>query len=85
MSLPVRLAEGMISIYGVNQSNNSLKVNKTYRFGKVSKTWDNRSTVAAVGQSVLFKLDDSVPVNYSGTDYWIVEEDKIILIEDAPL
>jgi hypothetical protein len=85
MSLPVRLAQGMVSIYGANESDNNIKAPKDYRFGIVNETWNNLSTVAAVGQSVLFKIDESVPLNYSNTQYWIVDENKIILIEDIPL
>ena len=85
MSLPVRLGAGLVSIYGANDSDNNIRAPKEYRFGIINDVWDNGSTVAAVGQSVLFRIDESGPLSYLDQSYWVVDENKIILIEDIPV
>lgn len=87
MSLPVKLGIGQLSIYGGGSTQNLFQsppeTNPAVRFGIVNAAFNYYGNVS-VGQSVMYKIEDSIPVFYGAenTQYFIVSETKIILIEN---
>lgn len=73
-----------MSIYG-GKSISGINVPNGYQFGLVSQLLGGCSGTVDIGESVLFALKDGIAVNYSDTQYFLVQENNIILIEtDLP-
>lgn len=79
--LPCRLYPGYVSIYGAKSINN-ITAPQGFQFGKVNQIYDNVPGTVSVDQSVLFRNDESIIVAYSGAQYFLIPENKIVLIED---
>lgn len=84
MALPIKIAVGMVSIYGSGSAQGIFNVNNNLdiQFGLVNGTNAQYSSVS-IGQSVMYDKNDALTVFYIDTPYYIVPEDKIISIEDT--
>jgi hypothetical protein len=83
MSLSARLNQGYLSIYGTISLTgiSSGTPNPIYQFGLIDQKWDSQPGTTSVGETVMFKTSDSLAVIYQGTQYLLIPEEKIILIE----
>jgi len=84
MALPMQLPVGTVSIYNAGASINEIfspNENEFIRFGVVNQTY-NQFGAANIGQSVMFDLRDSIPLDYLNQNYWVVPENKISGIEN---
>lgn len=81
MSLPARLYPGYLSIYGA-KSVNGIVPSGGFQFGRVNQIYDSIPDTVSINQSVMFRSIDSIIVTYSGIQYFILPENKIILIEE---
>lgn len=79
-TLPATLSPGIVSIYGMGVSLGGLRSNKNVQFGIVNQSYSN-PVVSLVGQSVMFNPTYADKVVYVSETYFLVPEDKIILIE----
>ena len=84
MPLPIILYPGLISIYGVSTTGTSgiVPVNNRLQFGTVYQSWANIEGNIQVGQVVLFPIDKCEKIEYAGEPYFIIDETKIISIEN---
>lgn len=82
MSLPCRLYPGYASIYGAQSITGIVPKQGGLQFGTIDQIYDNVPGTVSIGQSVLFKYEDCVMVDYQGTQYFLLPEQKIILIEN---
>jgi hypothetical protein len=84
----VRLAPGLLSIYGRGSIYGFTGQSKGLTFGVINSMSQNISGSYALGQNVLFPYLGANSVFYDGTEYWLIDESKIILVEippDAPI
>lgn len=83
MSLPANLYPGYVSIYGAASINGIVTRTSGLQFGLINQIYNSYQNSISVGQSVMFKQDgDTIRLNYGGVDYFLIEEKKIILIEN---
>jgi co-chaperonin GroES (HSP10) len=83
-NLPARLAPGWASIYGVNTTQGINSKDTDLQFGQIIQLANGEETVdtVSVGQSVMFRLSDTKQVQYGSYYYYLMEQQKIILIEN---
>lgn len=81
MSLPARLYPGYISIYGAGSVNGITRTTDAYQFGVIEQMWPDSEGTLSIGQSVLYKVADTIQVIYDSTTYYLTKETNIILIE----
>lgn len=80
--IPGRLYPGFISIYGA-PSINGIAASKGLQFGVITQIYSDTPNTVSVDQSVMFKYDDdTIRVTYDGVQYFIIDEAKIVLIEN---
>jgi len=85
MSLPVQLSVGQVSIYGYGQlyniANTSNNAN-SLQYGVVVQMY-NQYGNASIGDSICYSEKDiEAMVRYNEVDYKIINEEKIIYIEN---
>ena len=80
----VRLAPGLLSIYGRGSIYGFTGQSQGLTFGVINSMSQNISGSYSLGQNVLFYYEGSNSVNYNGTQYWLIDESKIILVEVPP-
>jgi hypothetical protein len=86
MGLPINIQPDYILLYGTPSLQNIAPVDiKEYQFGTVIQTYGNSPIAVNLGQSVFFKIKDSVPVVFSASIYNVLPSNKIIFIEDNPV
>jgi hypothetical protein len=83
-AIPARLQSGVVAIYGATTTNGFQFDAKRFAFGKVAQLPSQLPSFSYNGQSVFFKLDDAARVTYGSTEYFLLEESKIIFIEITP-
>ena len=83
--LPIQLIPNYVSIYGAPSTQGISYGTPGYQFGVVDQIYGQNPNLVAVDQSVFFKIDDSVSVQYGGNTYYLVEEQKIVFIENSGL
>lgn len=81
-TLPLTLKPNYVSIYGHGSYQGFELQNPLLQFGSVNQIYDTLPNLVAIGDSVMFRLDDSIPFNYNGIQYYILPETKVILVED---
>lgn len=81
----LRLAPGILSIYGRGSIYGFTGQSSNLTFGVINSMSQNTSGSYGVGQNVLFPYVGANSVSYGGTDYWLVNESEIILVEIAPV
>lgn len=87
MALPgyiPRLAPGILSIYGTASIYGFSGLSQGITFGVINSMSSNNSGAYSVGQNVLIPYENANSVNYSGRTYWLIDESKIILVEQPP-
>lgn len=85
MPLPVRLAPGLVSIYGTSSINGiTFPVGSKFQFGVVDAVYDEFGNYS-IGQNVLFNLDAAQRVDYDNIQYFLLPEANIKFIEDSIL
>lgn len=86
MGLPVRLAPGMVSIYGITTTGTTgiiVPTDGSINFGVINKIWDGFPKVATQWSSVMFKTKDILAsLTYQSQRYVILNEDNIIATEN---
>ena len=75
-----RLAPGFVSIYGA-ASIYGFGHSPNVAFGRIHAMSISNSGAYSLGQNVLVPYKGSNFVSYAGIQYWLIEESKIILIE----
>lgn len=80
MSLPVKLFQNTLSIYG-HASIYGLGIPKGYMFGLVEQTSPNLDA-SWIGQSVLFKSDGVPVIRYQTKPIYLIQEEDVILTEN---
>lgn len=81
--IPARLYPGYISIYGATSTTGIVPKQTGLQFGVISQIYSDTPNTVSVDQSVMFKYDDdTITVDYNGTTYFLIEEQKIVLIEN---
>jgi len=83
--LPARLFPNYAALYGTASTQGITFVGNDLQFGLVVQTFSETPYLVSEGQSVLFRISESTQVQYSGYTYFLVEEPKIILVENADL
>lgn len=84
MALPITLSAGMVSIYGAYSPNNIYNAAKTNTllFGVVYST-SGQPGYLSVGDFVCYKPEDVYAIiNYQTTDYTIINEGLVKIIQD---
>lgn len=81
MSLPVTLPANTLSIYGHGSINGIVVTSSGYQFGIIDQMYFG-AQVSLVGQSVLFKVSDSIGLTYLSSPYFLVPEENIVLTEN---
>ena len=81
-TLPLTLKPNYVSIYGFSSIQGFQKEQPQWQFGLVNQIYDTLPNLVAVGDSVMFLLEDSIPFPYGGIQYYILPETKIVLVED---
>jgi len=84
-SLPLRVSQGMVAIYGSGSINGiEFNVPSGLQWGRVNSLYDEFGEYS-LGQNVLFNIEDSQIMNYQNVQYFIVPQDKITGTEDEIL
>jgi len=82
MSLPVQLSVGQVSIYGLGSINGIVSDNIQLKYGRVDQMYNQFGNVS-VGSSVFYNEKDvEALVNFDNTVYRVINEEKIIYIEN---
>lgn len=81
-SLPVRLNSGIVSIYGSPSIMGILTNDNNLQFGSINQLPNSIAGSYSVDQSVMFKVSDATVVTYGSIPYFLLPEEKIILIEN---
>lgn len=80
-----RLAPGLVSIYGTASIYGfTLPINSPLAFGVIYQMADEFQNSYSVGDNVLLPYQEANKISYQNTDYWIINQDKIILVEVVP-
>lgn len=79
-----RLAPGILSIYGT-ASIYGFGHSAGITFGVIYDMSSANSGAYSVGQNVLIPYIDAHSVSYHGQTYWLIEESKIILVEQEDI
>lgn len=82
MSLPAKLPPSTISIYGYQSLNGITPQQAGYQFGIIDQMYYGAQN-DWVGQSVLFKLSNSLQLKHSGNVYFLIQEENIVLTENV--
>lgn len=82
-NLPLNLAYGEISIYGINNPGiTGISPPSGFNFGNVDQISQYGISYTSIGQSVLFKGDSIIcTINYTSGRYLIINETAIIATE----
>jgi len=80
--IPARLYNGYLLIYGAPSITGIVPNSSGFQFGLVNQIYDNVSGDVSLNQSIMFRYDDSITVTYDGQQYFLLEEQKVILIEN---
>lgn len=81
-----RLSSGLVSIYGTQSIYGfTLPDDTDLAFGVIYQMSDNQQSGYSVGQNVLLPYKEANQVIYQNQTYWIINPDKIILIEQLPV
>ena len=80
--IPARLYNGYLLIYGAPSISGIVPNLSGYQFGLVNQIFDNIPGDVSLNQSIMFKYDDSITVTYNGQQYFLLQEQKVILIEN---
>jgi hypothetical protein len=83
MSLPVVLYPGYVSIIGAVSIDTITSSNTDIQFGVVNQVWGSDANMIQVGQSIMFLVSDAIVVTYNSQNYFLLQENKIILIENV--
>lgn len=81
-TLPCKLSNGILSIYG-SSSIQGMVANNNMVFGIVNQAYYS-PVIDLIGQSVMFKKEDATPIVFGAFQYYLLPEQKVILIEDIP-
>jgi hypothetical protein len=82
MNLPVKLSGGIMSVYGSGSLNGiDITNSPKLQFGVINLLPYDYGEYA-LGQNVLFNIDDTNRVMYNNVQYFLIAETKIILTED---
>ena len=84
MSLPAILPANTVSIYGYQSLQGISSVAQGFQFGIIDQMYFGAQS-DLVGQSVLFRLDKSLQLNYDNATYFLIQEEDIILTENSEL
>lgn len=80
-----RLSSGFVSIYGTASIYGFvLPNNSDLTFGVIYQLADSGQNSYSVGQNVLLPYKEAYNISYQNQNYWLINQDKIILIEVAP-
>ena len=83
MGLPINIQPDYILLYGAPSIQSITPLYpKEYQFGAVIQTYGNPPIQVNEGQSVFFRIADSVEINFSASLYSLLPANKIIFIED---
>ena len=85
MSIPVILKPGIVSIYGPGNETGTtgIAAPKGFLFGAIDQVWNGGTYPPYVGDSVMFYTSGIIDkLIYSNWPYLLVDETKIILIEE---
>ena len=82
-TFPFNLKPNYVSIYGASSIQGINPINPQMQFGLVEQISGALPNVVAVGDSVMFRVDDANVVEYNGNQYFLVQEQNIILTEDS--
>lgn len=86
MSLPVTLSPGYASIYGAPSTQGlSVPYQSPYQFGTIDQLPSTEPEAYGIGQSVMYNINDTVQVIYSGITYYLIPQNKILLTENPPM
>lgn len=80
-SITPRLSPGILSIYGVPSIYGFTDHSGGITFGVIHDMSAVNSGWYSVGQNVLMSYTGADSVTYQGQMYWLVDESKIILVE----
>lgn len=83
--IPARLFPNYAAIYGSASTQGITYNDPNLQFGIVSQIAGDLPYLVSEGQSVLFRISDSLQITASSYTYFLVEEQKIILVEDGGL
>lgn len=81
--IPARLFPNYAAIYGSATTQGISFQDNNLQFGTVSQISGDLPYLVSEGQSVLFKISDSLQITSGLYTYFLVEEQKIILVEDG--
>lgn len=84
MSLPVILPPNTVSVYGhVSLQGITSDIKDSLQFGIVDQIPSGAAN-GLIGQSVLFKVDNAIRLNYNNSQYFLIQQGDIILTENVP-
>lgn len=83
--IPARLFPNYAALYGAASTQDISFIGNDLQFGTVVQTAGELPYLVSEGQSVLFRISESTQIVHSGYTYFLVEEPKIILVEDSEL
>lgn len=82
MALPIKLNIGMASIYGEGSINGLFNPqNNAMRFGTIDGLYSIYGAFS-IGQSVMYNINDAIPLFYDYNTFYILPTDKIIVAEN---
>lgn len=80
-----RLSSGLVSIYGTASIYGyTLPNNSNLTFGVIYEVADSTQNAYSVGQNVLLPYTEAYSIIYQNRTYWLINENKIILVEVQP-
>ena len=80
MSLSASLYQGYVSIIGGASITGITTNNVDIQFGVIDQIFTTPQGVS-VGDSIMFNIKDTINIAYSGTTYFLLPIQKIILVE----
>lgn len=83
MAIPAKIYPGWVSIYSYPSTNGIIPKTPGLQFGIVDQMSEASQTNYAVGNNVLFDIADAKQIVYGSTQFMLLPENKIILIEAA--
>jgi co-chaperonin GroES (HSP10) len=85
MEFPFKLYPGYVCVHSAATTQGILALTKDLQFGTIDQIFDSQNEFIKIGQSILFKMSDAVKIKIEGTDYYILNAERIILFEnDVP-
>jgi len=72
---------GYVSVYGMASTRDIVPKSSYIQFGVIDQTFDDTPHNYAVGDSVMFNINDAEVVKYGSYQYCLIQDNKIILRE----